>query len=52
MPHVTVSGPLSSPERAIAALLAQWTPLADTLNEVDLVHLRPVVTLWSRMLPV
>jgi 2'-5' RNA ligase len=51
MPHVTLSGPLRDPARALAALLPLWTPIAGWLCRADLVSSRPVRVLQSHALP-
>jgi 2'-5' RNA ligase len=47
VPHVTLSGALSDPGPALAALLPNWRPLAGFLDRVDLVRFRPVEVLHS-----
>ncbi len=51
VPHVTLSGALSDPGRALAALLPLWRPLTGLLDQVDLVRYRPVEVLQSLALP-
>jgi 2'-5' RNA ligase len=50
VPHITLSGPLPDPVRALAALLLLWQPLSGSLDRVELVRFRPVEVLHSRVL--
>jgi len=50
VPHVTVSGTLADPTRALAALLPLWQPLSGILDRVELVRFRPVEILQSHAL--
>ena len=47
VPHITLSGPLPDPGRALSALIPRWQPLSGYLDRLDLVHFRPVVSLAS-----
>ena len=51
MPHVTLSGAIEDPERAIAVLRPGWQPVAGFLDQVELVRFHPVEVLRSRHLP-
>jgi hypothetical protein len=51
VPHITLSGAIPDPERAITALLPYWKPVAGFLDQVDLVRFRPVEVLASQTLP-
>ena len=51
VPHVTLSGPLADPARAIAALMPLWQPLTGNLDRLDLVRFRPVNLIASIPLP-
>jgi 2'-5' RNA ligase len=50
MPHITLSGAIQHPDRAIAALLPRWQPVSGFLDRADLVRFRPVEVLRSRAL--
>jgi len=50
VPHVTLSGTLPDPPRALAALLPLWRPVSGVLERIELVRFRPVDVLSSRML--
>jgi 2'-5' RNA ligase len=47
VPHVTLSGPLVDPTRALAALIPLWRPLTGSLNRLDLVRFRPIKVMAS-----
>src|SRR5579859_157536 len=47
VPHVTLSGPLADPARAIAALIPFWQPLTGSLARIDLVRFRPIELMAS-----
>ncbi len=47
MPHVSLSGALSDPGQAIAALVPSWRPVSGVLNRLDLVRFHPVEVLRS-----
>jgi 2'-5' RNA ligase len=49
-PHITLTGPLMDPASALGALTPLWQPLTGVLDRVELVHFRPVTTLWTRAL--
>ena len=51
VPHITLSGALRDPGRALAAVLPIWRPLTGLLDRVDLVRFRPVDVLQSYVLP-
>lgn len=50
MPHVTLSGGLRDPGRALAALTPLWSPVSGFLSRVELVRFRPVKVLASHIL--
>ena len=47
VPHVTLSGALPDPAKALAALTPLWRPLTSLLSRLELVHFRPVEVLKS-----
>ncbi len=47
VPHVTLSGALRDPGRALAVLIPQWRPINGILDQLDLVRFRPVEVLHS-----
>jgi hypothetical protein len=49
--HVTLTGALSDPGAALAALLPLWRPMTGCLFQADIVRFRPVEVLQSRTLP-
>jgi 2'-5' RNA ligase len=50
VPHVTLSGALNDPDRALAAVLPLWRPLTGLLDQLDLVRFRPVEVIERRKL--
>lgn len=50
MPHVTLSGVLRDPGRALTALTPRWQPLSGLLSRLELVRFRPVELLKSHTL--
>ncbi len=50
VPHVTLSGPLSDPTGALAALAPGWWPIEGHLSCLDLLRFRPVELLGSHVL--
>ena len=51
IPHISLSTAAASITAAIAALLTAWPgPIGGTLNQVDIVHFRPVDVIWTRTL--
>jgi 2'-5' RNA ligase len=51
VPHVTLSGPIDNPGKALSALLSVWQPLEGLLDRLELVRFRPVTVLQSCELP-
>jgi len=47
VPHVTLSGALRDPGRALAVLIPRWQPVSGILDQLDLVRFRPVEELHS-----
>jgi 2'-5' RNA ligase len=50
VPHVTLTGLVLDPGRAVNALLRHWRPIVGVLDQVDLVRFRPVEVLQSHVL--
>ena len=50
VPHVTLSGAVTDPGRAVSALSGGWRPVSGHLQQADLVRFRPVEVLRSYML--
>jgi 2'-5' RNA ligase len=50
VPHVTLSGALADPGRALAALIPRWQPARLLLSRLELVRFRPVEVLKSHTL--
>jgi 2'-5' RNA ligase len=51
VPHITLTGAIQDPGRAITSLLPHWKPMAGFLDQADLVRFRPVEVVASRTLP-
>jgi 2'-5' RNA ligase len=50
MPHITLTGAVTDPGRALAALLPHWRPVTGMLVRSDLVRFRPVQVLRTHAL--
>jgi 2'-5' RNA ligase len=50
MPHVTLSGALTDPARALSALVSSWRPIIGMLDRLELVRFRPVEIIRSHAL--
>jgi 2'-5' RNA ligase len=50
VPHITLSGALRDPGRAVTALATRWQPFRGSLDRLDLLHFRPVEVLESHAL--
>jgi 2'-5' RNA ligase len=50
VPHITLTGPMTDPGPALAALLPHWRPTTGRLVRTELVSFRPVKVLRSRTL--
>ena len=50
VPHVTLSGPLSDPGRALAVLTPGWNSISGHLSRLELLRFRPVELLDSHVL--
>ena len=49
-PHITLSGPVRDPVRALGALVPLWRPVRAALADLELVRFRPVEVLASHRL--
>jgi hypothetical protein len=50
VPHVTLTGAMTDPGRALTALLPHWRPVTGLLVRADLLRFRPVQVLRTHAL--